>query len=246
MPSKRSEFISSRPKPISLIEQRVKSILWYTVECYTLLQNDKPSYKKNVIKENTKYNFEDYLKMEFVDEYLIKNKYLLKNRTSDLEEINFAYEPVKRFKDLAGKERSDKIDVYINKLGLNKSLSIPDEHCYFVFECKRLEILSDTEKYIDDTQNFADRDYLQNRLPFEGQIAFIEHPKLSSDKVCTEINRRLDERKSEIVTIEFLTKTKFHKSFSSSYKSKHKKRFGKNQEFTIYHLMFDYSSLVVE
>jgi len=112
-------FIQNRREVIALTNERIKQILWYIVECYQFLQKDKPTYSKSGWKNRSTIPFEDYLKMDLVDQYLIANKDILKAKVSALEQINFTCEPQKRYVDVSDKKiKPDKIDIYINKLGL--------------------------------------------------------------------------------------------------------------------------------
>jgi len=235
-------FISSRQDPVAIIRQRVTNILWYTIECYQLLLKDGPSYSKKLVAEGSAYNFEDFLKMEFVDNYLVKNKKLLTDKISALEEINFVYETVRRFIDADGTQRSDKIDIFINKIGLRDLLKYEDEYVYFVYECKRISVLSDTAAYIDDILKFTERQY-SFRLPFEGMIGFIEVSNISHLVISIEVNRRL--KNSSIKTNQYLSNVKLHSNFDGSYNSLHQKNSTKDEHFSIYHLLFDYAKLVM-
>lgn len=245
MPLNASKFIKNRKVAISVTTERITHILWYIAECYKRLLLDKPLYSKTYVKTKTSYHFEDYLKMELVDSYLIPNKTLLISKLSSLDEINFTYETIKRFTDTSdGKEKSDKIDVYINKIGLKNEWQVEDEHLYIAIECKRIGALANCKDYIDDIQKFCDREHKHLRIPFEGQIAFIENKELSTDTVSNEINVRLKATTS-INTIKYLAYCSLHNSFKSSYSSIHKRNYKQRERFTIFHLLFDYSGLVV-
>jgi hypothetical protein len=240
MPDNVNLFIDSRLNPLAITEKRIRAILWYVTECYLILKGDKPIYNKDWCNRNTAYKFEDYLKMEFVDSYLIKYKYLLKNRISELEYINFNYETIKRFADKDGIERSDKIDIYINKLGIQKQWNEPSEHVYFAIECKRIEELSSSKEYIKDIQNFCERSYKDLRLPFEGMIAFIENSKLTHSKLANHISDLLKNEKN-ILTSRYLEKELLNSSFDAGYSSDHSRNSIKKIKFTTFHLLFDYS-----
>jgi hypothetical protein len=158
-------FIQNRPQVVSITNNRISNIIWYIAECYNMLLSDKVCYSKS----KTTFHFEDYLKMEFVDSYLINNKKTLTERISALEHINFSYETQKRYLDQNDKkEKIDKIDIFINKLGLKNEWSSEDEHLYLAIECKRIKTLSDCTEYIKDIQKFCDRAYKHLRIPFEG------------------------------------------------------------------------------
>jgi len=241
------KFIQNRRKIISITYDRINHIIWYFVECYGLLLLDKPRYSKSYVSTNTTYHYEDYLKTQFVDYYLKRNKSILKIRVSDLEEITFHYETVKPFIDTSasGVEKSDKIDIYVNKIGLKNHWAVEDEDLYLSVECKRINILSDCQDYIADIQKFCDRKYKFLRLPFEGQIAFIENSKLDHVSVSTEINRRLN-LTTTITTKQPLQRESIHIDFDGSYNSIHKRNYDPKDKFTIFHLLFDYSQLIVE
>lgn len=236
-------FISGRKDPLSLTKNRIDAIIWYACECYKLLGSAKLKIKKSAVISEEVSHFEDHLKMHFVDEYLVKHKVLLKSRMSALEDVNFLYENVKQYIGEDGKKRSDKIDIFINKLGLHDLWQTNDEHVYFVFECKIISVLSDTSNYIDDIKKFCDRNYTQLRLPFEGMIGFLSSTKNTDTVVANEINRRLAVTTS-IKTDQPLTTLLMANEFSGSYHSIHKKNFGTASPFEIFHLLFDYSSII--
>jgi len=240
-----TSFILKRKKVVSITDNRINNILWYIIECYSLLLKDNPKYSKKYVSKKTTLHFEDYLKIRLVEDYLKKNKALLISKVSALEEITFHYETVKGFTDiLDGKEKSDKIDIYVNKLGLKRKWAVEDEDLYFAIECKRIKVLSDCKDYLDDTQNFVNRKYNALRLPFEGQLAFIEDGTLTHISISTEINKRL-KASSTIITKQFLSSKKINNSFNGCYPSIHKRNHGKKELFTIFHLLFDYSKIIV-
>lgn len=247
MPLNAKKFIQNRREDIvSITYNRILNIISYVVDCYNILLTDQPTYSKTHVNTTTAYHFEDYLKMEFVECYLLKNKHLLVAKASALEEITFNYETTKRFTDLTdGIGKSDKIDVYVNRIGLKDKWAVPEEHLYLAIECKRITILSDCQDYIDDIKKFCDREYKELRIPFESQIAFIENSKLTHVSISDEINRKL-KLTSTIITKQYLKQLILHSSFQGSYSSIHKKNFKKKNPFTIFHLLLDYSQLVVD
>lgn len=239
-------FIRNRSDVVSITNERIKHILWYVVECYHLLKSDVPIYSKDWIRKNTSHKIEDYLKMELVEKYLIPNKGILKSRISSLDEINFNYEAQKRYTDISDKkEKVDKIDIYINKLGLKQEWNEPDENVYFSIECKRITILSDTNEYILDIQKYTQRHHTDLRLPYEGMLAFIENSRLTHTDVSLEISNRLNKTAS-IATKQNLCPSVIHSGFHGSYSSIHVKNFGANTIFSVYHLLLDYSNIVVD
>lgn len=56
-----SRFVSKRKN--SITENRIKVIIWYIAECYTLLLNSKTSYSERKVKTSTTIAFEDYLRI---------------------------------------------------------------------------------------------------------------------------------------------------------------------------------------
>jgi len=237
-------FINNRKKVVVLTNDRIAHIISYVIECYNLLLVDKPSFSKSFVAQHTTFHFEDYLKMEFVDNYLIKQKHILATKLSSLEQVTFNYETIQRFTDTSdGKEKSDKIDVYVNKIGLKDEWAVDEEHLYLAIECKRISTLSDCQDYIGDIEKFSTRDYSKLRIPFESQIAFIESSKLDHISVSNNINKRLQSTPT-VLTKQLLTSIAFNSPFKGSYFSIHKKTFKKKEPFKIFHLLFDYSQLI--
>jgi hypothetical protein len=242
--SEASGFILNRK--YSITERRIRNILWYVVECYTILCREGVSYSKKKAGQNTKIAFEEYLRNRFVQDYLVKNKDLLKQKTSALEEINFLYETQKEYIDAQDRKQSiDQIDIYINKLGLRDVWNDNDENIYFAIECKKIEKLSDTTKYVSDIEKFVNRGYIDLRLPFEGQLAFIENPSITHIQLFRKINEKLN-RKETVITDNFLSPISIHAQFDGTYLSVHKRNTDKQKSFSIYHLLFNYSDIVVD
>ena len=245
MGSNATNFTKSRQD--NSTHARIKAILSYIMECHKLFLNDGIQYSESVISDAGTVMFEDHLKFEFVENYLIKNKHLLKGKISELEEINFACETQQRYKDVTDgdKIKPDKIDIYVNKLGLQEVWNQAEEYIYFALECKRIKIKSDTKEYVQDIAKFANRNHINLRLPFEGQIAFIENKNLDHTIVSDAVNDNLKAHTS-IVTDIYLTSVPLHSTIGGTYLSEHKKNFGVDNKFSIYHLMFDYTKVVVK
>jgi len=240
-------FVQRRINAIT--EKHIKIILWYVVECYLRVLKKQEKYSKVYVKNNTNLKFENYLRNRFVEDYLIENKDLLKQKTLALNNINFTYETEKEYVDFQdNKEKSDKIDIFINKLGLQKEWKEQDENLYFAIECKRIKNLDNdiTGKsgYISDIEKFCNRNHIKTRLPFEGQIAFIENQNITHTDLCNKVNYLLQNQKA-IITNTFLDKIILNDKFDSSYLSQHQRNTSQ-QNFSIYHLFFNYSSVVVE
>ena len=126
-----STFISNRK--YSITENRIRDIFWYIGECYNLrLLNTKIPYSISEVKKSTTIPFEDFLRFRLVEDYLINHKEILKQRTSTLDEINFTAETQKEFIDIEdSKQKVDKIDIFINRLGLSDTWGEPEEKIYF-------------------------------------------------------------------------------------------------------------------
>ncbi len=242
--SEASIFISNRK--YSITENRIKNIFWYIGECYTLLVNSKISYSKSYVKNSTTIHFEDFLRFRLIEDYLIKNKELLKNRTSELDEINFTAETQKEFVDKNdNKQKVDKIDIFINRLGLTNTWGESEDKIYFAIECKRIKELYDTIQYLGDIEKFTKRAYLDIRLPFEGQLGFVENSSISHKEVVNTINSKLQSKK-EITTDLLLENCVLNQNIESTYISKHKRNINNQESFSIYHIFLDYSTIVTD
>jgi hypothetical protein len=183
--------------------------------------------------------------MDFVDQYLIPNKHLLSSRLPALEQINFSYETQKRYIDsIDKKQKPDKIDIFINKLGLQKVWSEQDEFIYLAVECKRIKSLSSANNYVGDIRKFCNRNYLQLRLPIEAMIGFIENPKVTHLSASNKINEVLKSQ-TDVHTIQNLQSVTYHSQIDCIYASIHSKAQDSFKQLTITHLLFNYSNIVV-
>lgn len=232
-------FVKSRKN--SITQQRVKQILSYVIECHRLMMIDNVTFSLSEIR-NSKIKPENKFRNFLVDNYLRRNNHLL-NNNSKTEYIHFDKESEETFKENEI-EQTDKIDIYIKDFALKNSLKEENQNVYFAIECKRIKIKSDTKEYVLDIQKYVNRNHISLRLPFEGQIAFIENERLNHKIISDEVNTLLKETKS-IITDSFLTSERLHTSVDGTYSSKHKKNFGNKDSFLIYHLMFDYSKIVL-
>jgi len=243
--SKASNFNLHRRNVDDITRNRIDAIIWYVAECYQLIKQDKPKYSLSWVKSNTTFNFEDYLKMELVDNYLQKNKPLLHQKLNELVDFSFKYETKEKYKDSTdGINKLDMIDIHISNLGLQDEWNDSNENIYFAIECKRIKILSDCEDYTLDTEKFSIRNYTSTRLPFEGQLAFIENNTLTHNSVSNEINRRLQLRKG-LPTKQLLKSVTKHTVFDGCYHSIHHRKSKPKQKFEVYHLLFKYSNFII-
>lgn len=238
-----SEFISARKNPLALTERRIHAIMQYFIYCYQLQTADKVTHSKSRL--NTKLKFEDVLKSKLVDDYLRKNKEFFKSINSTIEDIYFGKEEMEIYADNVDIEQEDKIDISIRELGLQKIWSGDNkDEIYFAVECKRITKLGDASLYVSDIQKFVDRKYTQKRIPFEGMLGFIEDDTIDHNAVAKAVNKKLAEA-TTIKTVANLIAVNMTPGFSGSYKSSHKKNYTPNQSFSVNHLLFDYSKIVV-
>lgn len=234
-------FIKNRQDALAMTNQRVIEILGYLIFCYLKIIKDSPTYSQKWVATNTSLAFEDYLKIELVEKYLIPNKKYLKRKISALEEINFAYETQQVYRASDGKLKVDKIDIIINKIGLQKVWSGPDEHLYFAVECKRIRSKTDSRAYLNDIKKVCERSHINLRLPYEGMIAFMENSKYKSETFAQDLNTGISTFPG-INVKDNLKSFKIRAPFKMSYRSVHKRKL--KLEFSIYHLFFDYSNLI--
>ena len=235
-------FTRNRSDVLSITNQRIKRILWYIIECYLIFINDNKTYSLKELKSNSKIKPEEYFRTKFVDEYLRRNKHLL--QIFQMEDVFFGKEESEFYKDNFKIEQEDFIDIYIRDSGL-QSYWCNKEEIYFAIECKRIKQLSDARDYLSDIEKFCNRSHINTRLPFEGQIAFIENPKLTQTTIIDKINSILLSNKL-IRTDSYLVATEIHKKLNCAFHSIHKKNFSPNQQFAIYHLMLNYSKVVIK
>ena len=159
-------------------------------------------------------------------------------------EISFTSETQKEYIDQTDyKQKTDKIDIFINKLGLAQTWGENEDKIYFAIECKRISNLSDTSRYIGDLLKFTNRSYIEIRLPFEGQLGFIESHSLSDRQIVEEINAKL-RHASHITTERPLRPCPIHPDIPGTYKSIHRRNTNIKETFSIYHIFLDYSDIV--
>lgn len=230
-----SQFIRKRKNKISLTELRVKDILVCVINSY-----------QKIISENKVFNYsdrgtykpEDYLTSCLVDEFL---QYELQALNSGTIEYSIANTETKeRYIGIDDKTHPDPIDIQIIDSALKSSLSVHDK-VYFAIECKRFTSGSVTQ-YIKDTIKFSKRKYIKTRLPFEGQIGYIEKIGLTHKTIKDTINRKLSSN-SEIETLKPLEHCSIKKGFDSSYMSEHRKL--DKSIFSVFHLFLNYSSNIL-
>jgi len=239
--SEASNFISKRKRSLSLWQKNIQNILWYMLECYSIILSEGKTYSLSEInKSNIKP--ENYLRNKLVDEYLRKHTHLFKEKFKT-EYIFFDKDTEETYIDKEGRESTDKIDIYIRNKALQDYWS-NEPNVYYAVECKRIKELSDTQKYIneDTVGKFIERKHTEFRQPIEGQLAFIENSNISSLNVVDEINKRLNNNTN---TESFLSSVEIHEIQKCCFISKHNRSFNTNKKFCIYHLLLNYSNIIV-
>jgi len=202
---------------------------------------DEKTYSISEINKG-KIKLENYLRNKLVDEYLRMYTHLLQSKFKT-EYIFFDKDSEETYIDKDGCECTDKIDIYIRNKALQDSWS-GEKNVYFAIECKRIEILSDTQKYIDEDiiGKFIERKHVGFRLPYEGQLAFIHQKKNTPIIVAEEINKKLSQNSN---TKNLLSPIELHKTQNCSFISKHTRTYDKHDTFSIYHLLLDYSQIII-
>lgn len=236
MNSNASNFVKKRREKISLTKKQIKDILTCVISSYEKIITDKIVYD---LSEKTigKIKKEDYLRNRLVDDYL-ENELCLFEDGTDRFTIN--KEVSEEYRGLVDdKLHNDPIDIHIVDKAQKNSWG-KNTKPYFAIECKRLTSSSVTE-YVTDTKKFTERNYTKLRLPFEGQLAFIENPSLTHIMLSGKINQKLSSS-SDIETIKQLENLMIKNGFDASYLSEHKKK--DRSLFSIFHLFFDYSKII--
>lgn len=240
MKSNASIFIKGRNNKTAVIDSRIRNILNYVIGGYNKTISDGKQYDYS---KRGKISQENFLRNGLVDDYLRKHIHLLNTGTENYTIIT--KEATETYLNVNDNQlHDDPIDIQITDAALQKAWN-SENHVYYAIECKRIQQLSDTTKYIDDVRKFTERKYQSTRLPFEGQLAFIEASAITHKIASDDINSKLSTHTS-ISTIDALKAIKIDSTFDGSYVSKHKKNFGKNDSFAIYHLLLDYSKIVIQ
>ena len=225
-----------------LTELRIRQIVQYVIYCYLQVLSDKKKYNYS---EKGKIPKEEFLRNGLVNDYLQKsyNKEYFKQHISDNPSVEITFHPEETvtYTNSETKEKcTDKIDIAVFENILQSIWSEKtDNEIRFAIECKRIEKLSDANNYCSDIENFTIRDYIYTRLPFEGQIAFIENQNISHTTLHNKINETLKNHNSII-----LNQIVLNDKYNGTYLSKHQRKTNK-QKFSIYHLFLNYSNIVI-
>ena len=228
-----------------LTEFRIRQIIQYVIYCYLQMLAEKKTYSYS---ERGKIPKEEFLRNGLVNDYLQKsyNKEFFKQHISDSPSVEISFHPEETMTYIdteTNKKSIDKIDIAIWENILQSIWSgKTDDEIKFAIECKRIEKLSDANNYIYDIEKFHKRKYIYTRLPFEGQIAFIENQNITHFILLKRVNDILQNHNS-IITNSLLNSIVLNDKFNGAYLSKHQRKKSK-QNFSIYHLFLNYSDIV--
>ncbi|WP_181033190.1 hypothetical protein [Flavobacterium undicola] len=210
--------------------------------------NEAKTYRKDIfLNENkTRYNLEEGLSEKFVDDYLgiLDNLNYYKRNISKQPNIDLYFNnEAKQSYTENGVIKDDFIDIKVQETGLSDiwSKSGNQQQIHLAIECKIVE--NGYSEYVSDIKKMCNRSFNTPRLNFEGQIAYIINPSYTHLSVKSGINTNLSSN-SEIITIQDLKPKVFKEGFDASYLSVHNRNYNR-QQFSIYHLMFDYTKVVV-
>lgn len=227
-----SNYVKNRKK-LSLTRKRVKQILGCVISSYEKIITDEVKFDYS---KRGKIKHEDYLRNRLVDDYLENELSLIENGTEHFIANKEVSEEYKSFID--SELHNDPIDIHIVDKALKKSWG-NNTKPYFAIECKRLGVITD---YVNDTKKFTERSYTKLRLPLEGQLGFIENKSWNYKIVSDKINDNLSSN-TNIVTTKQLEPLSVKDTFEGSYSSEHNRK--DKTSFTVFHLFFDYSKIVL-
>ncbi len=234
-----------KPKEYRLTEFRINIILKYFIHCFFIMQKEGRKYD---YKDKGKVKKEDYLRDGLVDDYLNKttNKDYFREYISDNPNVEIYFQKEEKQNYLEQDTLAeDFIDITVKETKLSEILNKgTSDEIRFAIECKRINKSQSYSEYVNDIYKFTSRQYKTYRLPYEGQIAFVENSSLTCAIVSKNINERL-KSDSNIVTVQFLENKTFDPLFDGGYHSVHKRNYGDQNNFSIYHLIFDYSKIVI-
>jgi hypothetical protein len=237
-----------RTKEERLTQERVKMVFRYVIYCYQKMISEGKTYKKTdfLNEAKTRFNLEERLSEKLVKDYLgvWDNKKHYKRNISDKPgvEIYFNLEPKQSYTE-NDTIKDDFIDIKVQETGISNIWGAAgiQEEIHLTIECKVIE--NGYSDYVSDIKKICDRPYNTPRLNFEGQVAFITNSNYSHILVKDGINKNLSSN-NDISTSQLLDLINLTPTFDASYLSKHIRNHNK-QSFEIYHLMLDYSKVVL-
>jgi hypothetical protein len=229
-------------------QKRVEMVFRYVIYCYQKMTSEGKTYRKADFLNETKtiFNLEEGLSEKLVNDYLgiWDNKEYYKRNISDKPdvEIYFNLEPKQSYTE-NNTIKNDFIDIKVQETGISNILGKAgiQEQIHLAIECKVIE--NGYSEYVSDIRKMCDRPFNTYRLNFEGQIAYILNSGYTHLSVRAGINKNLSSS-TGILTIQDLKPQIIKSKFDSTYLSIHKRNHNQ-KEFSIYHLMFDYSKIVI-
>ncbi|CAA0173376.1 hypothetical protein V3A08_15285 [Tenacibaculum maritimum] len=228
-----SNFVKKRTSPLRLTQNRIDKIITCIITSYEDIINAKVIYDYSKIGSIKK---EDYLRNRLVDDYLENELNKIEQGTNNFTINKETSEEYTSLVD--GQLHDDPIDIHVVDYALKsawKKASKP----YLAIECKRLT--TSVSSYVNDTKKATERTYSRVRIPFEGQLGFIENKKWDYKTVSEKVKELTSN--SNIETTQKVKKHTIKKGFDGTYISKHKKI--NNTQFSVYHLFLDYSEIVI-
>jgi hypothetical protein len=231
-----------------LTQKRVEMVMRYVIYCYQKMINEGRTYKKDdFLNENkTRYNLEEGLSEKFVDEYLgiWNNLEYYKKYISDKPDIHLYFNNESKQSYTANNTiKDDFIDIKVQETGLSEiwGSNGNQQQIHLAIECKVVE--NGYSEYVSDIKKMCDRSFNTTRLQFEGQLAYITNRSYTHSSVVLGVNKNLL-TSIQIDTTQELRINILDQNFDASYLSVHKRNYN-NQRFSIYHLMLDYSKVVI-
>lgn len=237
-------------KPISedLTQMRVQMVMEYIAYCYQKMIKEGKTYKKEYFfnEDKTRCNLEEGLSEKLVDDYLgiFDNINYYKNFISDKPDVNLYFNnEAKQSYTEKNTIKDDYIDIKVQETGLSELLSgkFVQQQVHLAIECKVVE--NGYSEYVSDIKKMCDRSFNTPRLDFEGQIAYITNLNYTHLSVASGVNKNLDSN-SEIITIQDLKPKMISPKIDFSYLSMHKRNYNQ-KPFSVYHLMLDYTKIVL-
>lgn len=231
-----------------LTQKRVEMVMQYLVYCYQKMTLEAKTYKRDIFYNETKtrYNLEEGLSEKFVDDYLgiLDNLNYYKNNISNEPNVDLYFNnEAKQSYTENNIIKDDFIDIKVQETELSKiwGKTGNQQQIHLAIECKVVE--NGYSEYVSDIKKMCDRSFNTPRLNFEGQIAYITNPSYTHTSVSSGINKNLSTN-TDIITTQELKPKIIDKGFPSSYSSTHKRNHNQ-KDFLIYHLMLDYTKVIL-
>lgn len=237
-----------KPNSGKLTQKRVEMVLQYIIYCYQKMVLEGKTYKRTdfLNEKNTRYNLEEGLSEKFVNDYLgiYDNLHHYRNNISKEPNVDLYFNnEAKQSYTENNIIKDDFIDIKIQETELSKlwAKSGNQQPIHLAIECKVVE--NGYSDYVSDIKKMCNRVFNTPRLNFEGQIAYVTNSSYTPLSVKSGINTNLS-KSFDIKTIQDLKPKVILKDFDASYFSVHTRNYN-GKPFSIYHLMFDYTKIVL-